>query len=263
MARRSPWGRVKAFGNETPALVGIINRLKDWRLLESGHWYRIPKRSAPEGLEDVRYIAWYQTKVFEEERWSVNWYSRAVRITERKRVELLPDEPEHKRADETYFRIEVSDLLRLPNPIPSRSWRLIVFIPTSLERLLVAQEVNDLFRTSPVEDHMYQTLVSADMEPERNYLVSEAGRNFELDMALFCKDGRLDIECDGEKFHTGTDKAEADRSRDNALTSGGWKVLRFSGKEILDHTGQCMRVVRRTVKRMGGTSPGPKRRRSA
>lgn len=263
MARRFPWGRVKAFGTETPALVGIINRLKDWRLLESEHWYRIPKRSAPEGLEDVRYLAWYQTRVFEEDKWSVNWYSRVVGISERRRIELLPDEPKHKRAEEIYFRIEVSDLLRLPNPIPSRSLRRAVFIPTSLERLLVAQEINDLFRSSPIEDHMYQALVRADMEPERQFLVSEAGRNFELDMALFCRDGRLDIECDGEKYHAGRDKAEADRSRDNALTAGGWKVLRFSGKEILDHTGQCMRVVRRTVKRMGGVSSRPKRRRSA
>jgi very-short-patch-repair endonuclease len=261
VARRLPWGRVKAFGTETPALVGIINRIKDWKLLQSEHWYRIPKRSAPEGLEDVRYLAWYQTKVFGEEKWSVNWYARVLGITERRRAELLPDEPGHKRAEETYFRIEVSDLLRLPNPIPSRNWRFIVFIPTSLERLLVAQEINDLFRTSPIEDHMYRALVSADMEPERQFFVSEAGRNYELDMALFCRDGRLDIECDGEEYHAGRDKAEKDRSRDNALASGGWKVLRFSGREILDHTGQCMRVVRRTVKHMGGVGSGPKRRR--
>ncbi|UCG42145.1 MAG: DUF559 domain-containing protein [candidate division WOR-3 bacterium] len=259
MAGRRPWGRVKAFGAETPALVGIINRVKDWRILHSQLWYRIPKRSAPEGLEDVRYLAWYQTKAFGDEKWSVNWYARVVGITERKRIELLPDEPRHKRADETYFRIEVSDLLRLRNPIPSRNLRRIVFIPTSLERLLVAQEINDLFRTSPIEDRMYQALVRADMDPERQFFVSEAGRNYALDMALFCRDGQLDIECDGEKCHSGKDKAEADRSRDNALTSGGWRVLRFSDKEILDHTGQCMRVVRRTVKHMGGIRPRTRR----
>ncbi len=139
------------FGRETPALVGIVTRRKDWELVRSEHWYRIPLSTAPAGLATIRYLAFYQTRVFGEEKWAVNWYASVRGITRTKRIDLLPDEPSHRRAGAEYYRVEVGELRRLPNAIPSRRWRRIVFIPTSLERLLRAQEINDLFKTSPIE----------------------------------------------------------------------------------------------------------------
>jgi len=41
------------------------------------------------------------------------------------------------------------------------------------------------------------------------------------------------IECDGHDYHERTkEQAAADRSRDRALTTAGWKLLRFTGSEI-------------------------------
>ena len=250
--RRGSRGRLRAFGRETPALVGVITREEDWRLLLDEHWYRIPVRTAPESLPGAAYLAWYQTSVFGAEKWAVNWYARIAGLTKVRRIDLLPDDPHHERAEELYYRVDVDGLLRLPNPIPSRKSRRIVFIPTSLERLFVAREINDLYKISPIEEELYCELADAGLDPERQFFVRESGTGYMLDMALFCRDGVLDIECDGERYHSGKEAAARDRARDNALTSAGWRVLRFSGKEILDQTGECMRVVRQTVKKLGG-----------
>ena len=81
-----------------------------------------------------------------------------------------------------------------------------------------------------------------------------------LDMAVFCRDSNLDIECDGEAYHAGRDKAEQDRERDNALTTAGWHILRFSGRSILSDTDKCAQTVRRAVQRLGGARYAPRQR---
>jgi len=257
---QKPVWRLRVYGPETPALVGIVTRRKDWELVRSRHWYRIPVRTAPEGLDKVRYLAFYQTRVFGEEKWAVNWYAQVKDITRATRRELLPDEPGHPRAGAEYYKVELGELTRLPQPIPSRRWRRIVFIPTSLERLMHAQEVNDLFKVSPIEEKLYFTLKDVGLPAERQFFVREEGSGYMLDMAVFCRDGNLDIECDGDTYHSGRDKAEADRERDNTLTTAGWHILRFSGRRIKREPSRCLDTVQRTVRRLGGVNDEPGQR---
>lgn len=213
------------------------------------------------GLESVRFLAFYQTRLFGDEKWSVNWYAPVHGMSKVTRRELLVDEPGHPRAGAEYFRMALGELKRLPNPIPSRRWRRIVFIPTSLERLLHAQEINDLFKVSPIEEKLYFTLQDAGLPAERQYFVREGGAGYMLDMAVFCRDGNLDVECDGDTYHSGRDKADADRERDNTLTTAGWHILRFSGRRVVGETDRCVETVRRTVRRLGGVRDNPRRGR--
>jgi very-short-patch-repair endonuclease len=201
--------------------------------------------------------------VFGDEKWAVNWYASVRSLIKARRRELLPGEPTHSRADAEYYKVELGELMRLPRPIPSRRWRRIVFIPTSLERLLHAREVNDLFKLSPIEDRLYFALGDAGLPAERQYFVREEGSGYMLDMAVFCRDSNLDIECDGEAYHAGRDKAEQDRERDNTLTTAGWHILRFSGRRILRDTDYCLETVKRTVRRLGGVSGTQRGRDSA
>ena len=254
MSGSSPVWRVRVFGPETPALVGIVTRLKDWEFVRSEHWYRIPVHTAPEGLESIQNLAFYQTRLFGTEKWAVNCYARVRGISKATRRELLPDEPAHARAGAEYYKVELGELERLPRPIPSRRWRRIVFIPTSLERLLHAQEINDLFKVSPIEEKLYFTLQDAGLSAERQYFVREEGTGYMLDMAVFCRDSNLDVECDDDAYHSGRDKAEQDRERDNTLTTAGWHILRFSGRRILGSPGRCLGTIERTVRRLGGAS---------
>ncbi|MEO0071536.1 MAG: hypothetical protein ABIK39_05575 [candidate division WOR-3 bacterium] len=66
-------GRVR---EETPALVAVITRRKDFEILKRERWYRIPVKTAPKGLKMIKFIAFYQTKVFGEEKWAVNYKER-------------------------------------------------------------------------------------------------------------------------------------------------------------------------------------------
>lgn len=237
---------------ETPTLVAVVTRKKDWRILKQEHWYRIPVRTAPGGLEHVQWLAFYQTKVFGVEKWAINYCAGVTGIRTMPRIELLPDEPLSARAHDLYYRLETSELNKLERPIPSLRWRRVVFISTTLERLLRAREINDLFCTSPIEDNLYQRMKAAGLMPERQFPVREQESGHMLDLAVFCRDGGIDVECDGEAYHSGRDRAEADRARDNALTCAGWRILRFSGREIRFRPEACLRTVRRAVKRLGG-----------
>jgi very-short-patch-repair endonuclease len=238
--------------NETPLLVGIVNRVKDWHLVKSEHWYRIPVVSAPARLHDMKYLAFYLTKPFRDEKWAVSYYARITGTVAVTRRELLPDEPDDDRAGEPYYRVSIGELQRLPRPIPSRRLRRIIFIPTTLEKLLKAEEINDLFHTSPIEDRLHDALKRADVPAERQYLVREEEAGYMLDFALFCRDGNLDVECDGDRYHVTPDGAQRDRARDNDLAADGWHILRFNAKEINDDAPKCLRTIRRTLKRLGG-----------
>ncbi len=240
----------------TPALVGVITRTKDWAILTTQHWYRIPVKNAPENLELARYLAFYQTRVFGAEKWAVNYYARVKAITVTRRIELLPNEPDHPRANEDYYRLEIEELKKLPNPILSQRRRRIVFIPTTLERLLTAKEINELYYTSPIEARLYRYLRTAELQPERQFFVRDRGRGYFLDLAVFCEKGKIDVECDGETYHSGRERAQADRQRDNRLTARGWRILRFSGSEINSDLSGCVAMVQRVVKRLGGIKTG-------
>ncbi len=239
----------------TVALVGIINRKKDWEILKEQGWYRIPVKNAPDNLFQMRYIAFYQTRVFGAEKWAVNYYARVKDIKIVRRIELLPDEPKHPRAQGWYYRINICELQRLPNSIPSRRWRRIVFIPTTLEKLLTAREINELYHTSPIEEKLYLALERTGLAPERQFYVRDESGGYFLDLAIFCDQGKIAVECDGASYHSGRKKAEQDRHRDNQLTALDWRVLRFSGKEIRQNVQECLRMVKRVVEKLGGVEP--------
>jgi very-short-patch-repair endonuclease len=232
--------------------VAVVTRRKDWTRLQDEHWYRIPVRTAPSDFARFKWLAFYQTRVFGDEKWAVNWFARVVRVTRVRRIDLLPGEPGHPRALDEYYRLEIGPLQRLERPIPSTRLRRIVFIPTTLARLKRAREINDLFCDSPIENRLYSRLRRTGLSPERQYFVREYGPGNMLDMALFCRDGNVDVECDGERYHTGPERAEVDRTRDNRLVSAGWHILRFSGREIVRDPISCIDTIQRTVRRLGG-----------
>lgn len=127
-----------------PALVVVVTQPRDLELVRVAGWYRIPLHSAPRGLA-VALIAFYQTAIFGPERWSVRYAAPLLRVSVVTRRALLPEEPDHPRADQRYYRLDLGPLAPLPAPIPSRRLRRITFIPTSVGRLLYARDVAELW----------------------------------------------------------------------------------------------------------------------
>jgi len=236
-----------------PALVGIVPRKNLWPVIQGEKWYHIPVESAPRNARYVEYIAFYFPADFGDKlRHKVVYYGEVKKVSVVKRIELFPDEIKHEKAGSDYFQFHLSGIKKLPRPIPSKRWRRIVHIPTSLEKLLSAQEINDLWETSPLEEKMYLEMKKRAIEAERQLYVKVDNQFYCLDFGVFCRKGNIDIECDGERYHILPDALSRDRKRNNELTSYGWHVLRFFGKEINRNLRHCFKTIERTINNLGG-----------
>jgi hypothetical protein len=128
-------------------MVCMLNAPRDLEIARWDHWYRVPLKHAPdEYLPDL--IAFYLTAAFGDERWAIYEYARVRGHEMVRRSDLFPDQPDHPRANDVYYKFQLGALQRLPRPIPSLKWRRITFIKTSGDRLLHALEIGDLVERS-------------------------------------------------------------------------------------------------------------------
>ena len=236
---------------ESYVLVAIMNNLRDFAIARDFHWYRVPVRSTPKQWPP-RYLAFYQTKVFEQERYAIHWHAPVLGIETARRSELLPGECDHPRADALYYKINLGALQRLPRPIPSRRLRRIVFIPTTWDKLLSAAEINDLYHESPLEDELWSLYKRVRIVAERQYFIEVEMRRYALDFAIFCRKGKIDVETDGDTWHADVKRIPLDNQRDNDLTRKGWGVLRFNGRQIRESPDSCVATTMDAINRHEG-----------
>jgi hypothetical protein len=142
---------MKQIGSDDLVLVAVINNPRDLDIARVLGWYRIPLQTAPKTVR-VDWLAFYQTAAFGAERWSVRYVAPVKGFELVTRMELLQTEPDHVRAGEPYFKIQLGALQALPRPIPSRRWRRFTFLYTTGQRLLQAQNLKDL-RVPPSKEH--------------------------------------------------------------------------------------------------------------
>lgn len=93
----------------------------------------------------VDYLAFYQTKAFgESERWQIAYVAKILGHELVRRRDLIQDEPDHPRAHEEYFKLQIGPLQQLENPVPAGDWKRITFFYTTGEQFKAAQSINDL-----------------------------------------------------------------------------------------------------------------------
>jgi hypothetical protein len=125
-------------------LVGVMPAKKDFEIARLLGWYRIPLRMAPK-IVDVDYIAFYQTGVFGEgERWQITRFAEVKGVELTTRRELIRDEPDHPRADEEYYKIQLGPLQSRSEPIKAEKWKRITFLYTTGDLFNQARIINDL-----------------------------------------------------------------------------------------------------------------------
>jgi hypothetical protein len=130
------------------ALVAIVNSKLDMAIAREQHWYRIPRESVEKRLKNYwapEWLAFYQTKAFGSEAYAIHYYARVLKIQIVDRTQLFPNEPENEKSQKQYYRLDLSSLEELPQPIVSQRRRRIAFIPTTLVQLTTATEINDLY----------------------------------------------------------------------------------------------------------------------
>lgn len=125
-------------------LVAIMPSPRDLEIARMLGWYRIPLRTAPKVVA-VDYLAFYQPASFgDDHKWIIEFFAPVVGHELLTRAEILNNEADHPRAHEEYFKIQIGEVKKLPNSIPTGKWKRISFIYTTGERLLNAKNIRDL-----------------------------------------------------------------------------------------------------------------------
>lgn len=208
-------------------LVAIMNDPADFVLAQEQHWYRIPVDSAPKRWPP-QWLAFYQTKIFGNEAYAVRYYARVDAIKTATRQELFHDESPNRKSKRIYHQLLLEPLECLPAPIFSRRFRRLVFIPTTWKKFTQAVEINDLYDESPLEDRLWAEFKRLQISAERQYYLQINHRNYCLDFALFCRNGKLDVETDGDTWHSTPKRIVKDNQRNNDVTMAGWYVFQFN-----------------------------------
>ncbi len=222
-------------------LVVVVNNAEDLRRAAAEGWYRIPQRRAPQRI-GADYLAFYQTGAFgdQEEAATVTWFAATRRYRLVTRRELIPGEPDHPRADDYYYRIDLGPLQRLERPVPARRLRRVTFIHTTLELLLTAQEVVELFRKDDPFDALWDALRRHQLRPLKNRLVGEQP----VDITLRARGGTLGIQC---RETRSTQEARP------LLLPERWELLAFSGAQVQEDLDGCLRQIGAALLRLGGS----------
>lgn len=124
-------------------LVGVVKRVKDYEIIRNDHWYRIPQRQMPNGI-NAEYIAFFLSRrCFRQDGGAVASFARITGIELAKRADLLPGED--MRSDEVYFKVQFRNLVDKSPPIVNGSRRPISFIRTTWDRFIAAATIPDLY----------------------------------------------------------------------------------------------------------------------
>jgi len=139
-------------------LVGLLPKPRDLEIARLLGWYRVPLRSAPKVI-NVDYLAFYQASAFgEEHRWRIETFAEVRGHELTTRADLLRDEPDHPRAREEYYKIQLGPLEMLPRPILAGRWRRVTFLYTTGDLLCRAQTIHDLVFRSEDREILWRSL---------------------------------------------------------------------------------------------------------
>jgi very-short-patch-repair endonuclease len=147
------------------------------------------------------------------------------------------------------------------NPLFSRLWNSCIFNspmppanlgvidPRGLSHHLEMQRLPPLPKLSPIERILRDSLDIANVEYDMQYPVG----SYRLDFAIVIDGLKLDVESDGQAYHSSPEQVARDRKRNNELTERGWIVLRYSGEQIIKNRYGCVSQILRTLSSHGAT----------
>ncbi len=222
-------------------LVAVVNNQNDLQRAAIEGWYRIPQRRAPKRI-GADYLAFYQTGVFADqmEAQTVTYYAPVRRYRLLTRRDLLPEESDHPRSGDYYYRIDIGPLLRLERPVPATTFHRVTFIHTTLDRLLNATDVRDLFRQDDPFETLWDALREHNLRPLRNRIVGDRP----VDIALRARGGYLGIDC-VEELCT--------QEQETLPLTEHWERLQLQTTRIAQDMEGCLRQIGAALINLGGS----------
>ena len=237
---------------EPVALIGILKDRRDFDRLMHRRWYRIPLAHAPR--RRFSHLAFYQPASFGKRGKAIRYVAPVLGKRGARRRDLIPEEPNHPRADDRYAVFRVGKPLKLPEPVRNISLRRVTFAYTTLRRLFESHDVLEVFGVPPIERMMQKAFDAAGLHALPEFTVSGPDKRYRLDFAIFCTRGALAVECDGEDFHGTGPQRRKDRAKDTRLRRMGWTVVRLTERAIVKSPAACARRVHAAVTRLGGVA---------
>lgn len=238
-------------------IVALVKDKADFLIIQNEKWYRIPTKTkvTPPNVRNktAEYIAFYQGQKFTKGISQIKYYAEILEITVVLRKDLFPQETENSKSKEEYYKIRFGKLEELKQPIISLRHRFMIFMATTFDNLLSATEINGLFKGSYLEDKLWEALIAEKLFSEREYHIKTDGKDWIFDFAFFCKTGNIDVECDGDAYHTKYDDVMYDKKRNNEVSAvANWRVLRFSTKQIEQELENTILTIKRQIDNLGG-----------
>ena len=239
-------------------LIALMPSPEDLEIAKIHHWYRIPVSQVKRNLKQrwpPAWLAFYLPKAFGGDAFHVRYWADVAGIYQVGRRDLFPNEQHPKKANKQYYKIKLSSLKRLSKPIPSKRYRRLVFIPTTWQKLMMADEINDLWDDSPLEDDLWSALKRLAIPAERQHVEKADGTFYILDFAIYCSEGKIDVETDGDSWHITKASSKADNIRDNALETKGWRTLRFTTQQVREEMETyCIPKIAENINHLGGVN---------
>lgn len=235
-------------------LVALLPKKSALDTLKDEGWYHIPLVTAPKRWPP-KVMAFYQGKVFgKKEGYKIRHFGEVDRIDIVPRKELFPnDTKKADKAENLYYRVQLKELQTRYNPIVSYRPRRLVFIPSTMEKFEKAEQINDLFDESPLEDRLWKALKYIGVLAERQWKVVIQENNYYLDFAIFCNNGKLAIETDGYKFHyEGKEQIDYDTWRQNEIELDDWRFLHYTSKQVKDDWTPYLSQIEQKISQLGG-----------
>ncbi len=172
---------------EDRVLVGVINRKRDLEIVLGERWYRIPQNQMKRGI-NAEYIAFFLSKAFGERNGGIHYFADRKGVELLYRRDLLPQEPNHPRANEAYYKIQLGTIHPKVPPVLNTSRRTLSFVYTTWDRFVNATQIRDLYsKEDYFVDRIYHALRNVGVSAER--LWSSEYRNAPARLRVLCENG--------------------------------------------------------------------------
>jgi hypothetical protein len=172
---------------EDRVLVGVINRKRDLETVLRERWYRIPQQQMKRGI-NAEYIAFFLSKAFGERNGGIHYFADRKGVELLYRRDLLPQEPNHPRANEAYYKIQLGIIHSKVPPVLNTSRRTLSFVYTTWDRFVNATQIRDLYsKEDYFVDRIYHALRNVGVSSERSW--SAEYRNTPARLRVLCENG--------------------------------------------------------------------------
>jgi hypothetical protein len=172
---------------EDRVLVGVINRKRDLETVLGERWYRVPQKQMPRGI-NAEYIAFFLSKAFGEHNGGIHYFADRKGVELLYRRDLLPNESNHPRANEAYYKIQLGTIHPKTPPVLNTSRRTIGFVYTTWDRFVKATKISDLYsKEDYFVDRIYHALRNVGVPAERSW--SAEYRNVPARVRVLCENG--------------------------------------------------------------------------